>query len=67
MTEIKLMTTSEAAKFLRLKEDTLLIWRCTKRYDLPYIKIGRKVFYKLSDLENFIESRTVQGGELCDN
>lgn len=49
----------EAAKILGVSVDTLAVWRCTKRYPLSYIKMGRKVFYRLVDLEKFIESRTV--------
>ena len=49
----------EAAKILGVSVDTLAVWRCTKRYPLTYIKMGRKVFYRASDLEKFIESRTV--------
>lgn len=56
----------EAAKILGVSVDTLAIWRCTKRYPLSYIKIGRKVFYRACDLENFIKSRTVTMDEnLC--
>jgi excisionase family DNA binding protein len=50
---------TEAAKILGVSVDTLAVWRCTKRYPLPYIKMGRKVFYRAADLEKFIESRTI--------
>lgn len=50
---------TEAAKILGVSVDTLAVWRCTKRYPLPYIKMGRKVFYRVADLEKFIDSRTV--------
>ena len=53
------LNSKEAAQVLGVSVDTLAVWRCTKRYPLPYIKMGRKVFYRVSDLENFIESRTV--------
>jgi hypothetical protein len=55
-----LLTPPEAAKFLRLKNPgTLAVWRTTKRYPLRYVKIGYRVFYKLTDLQAFIERRTV--------
>jgi predicted DNA-binding transcriptional regulator AlpA len=38
---------------------TLAVWRCTKRYNLPWTKIGRSVRYRLEDVEAFIASRTV--------
>ncbi len=49
----------EAAAILGVREETLAVWRCTKRYPLSYIKIGRKVFYRGKDLASFIESRAV--------
>lgn len=52
-------TAKEAARILGIREETLAVWRCTKRYPLPYIKIGRKVFYRGEDLKNFIDSNVV--------
>ncbi len=57
----QLLTTEEAADFLGLTRNTLEIWRCTQRYDLPYVKMGRLVKYKLSDLMAFIEKNTHPG------
>ncbi|MDZ4145690.1 MAG: helix-turn-helix domain-containing protein [Burkholderiales bacterium] len=48
----------ESAQFLGVKPTTLQIWRCTKRYPLPYIKVGRLVRYRQSDLEAFLNLRT---------
>lgn len=53
-----LRTEVESAQFLGVKPTTLQIWRCTKRYPLPYIKVGRLVRYRQSDLEAFLTSRT---------
>jgi predicted site-specific integrase-resolvase len=53
------MNSKQAAEVLGVTEDTLAVWRCTKRYPLPYVKIGRKVFYRAEDLQNFIDARTV--------
>jgi len=53
------LTPKEAADFLGVTTETLSVWRCDKRYDLPYIKIGSKVFYLKSDVENFIKSRRI--------
>jgi hypothetical protein len=58
--EQKLMTPSEACEYLGgMAEQTLAVWRSTKRYGLPYVKIGSKVFYKQADLDAFIAARTV--------
>jgi len=45
------------AQDLNVTEGTLQVWRSTGRYDLPYIKIGGKVMYRVSDINQFIESR----------
>lgn len=56
-----LRTEKEAAEFLGVKPATLQIWRCTGRYPLPYIKIGRLVRCRQSALDAFLTQRT-QGG-----
>jgi len=53
-----LLSPNEASLILGISPDTLAVWRCTKRYDLPYIKVGRLVRYSLDDIEAFIKSRT---------
>lgn len=57
MTE-KLLNTSEASQYLGVTRDTLAVWRTTRRYELPYIKVGRLVKYRLSDLDNWLNQRT---------
>ena len=42
-----LMTAEEAAQFLRTTEGTLAVWRCKGTYALPFVRRGRKVFYRL--------------------
>ncbi len=51
-----LFTRKQAADFLKCKPNTLAEWKCTKRYSLPCVKIGKNVRYKLSDLLKFIEN-----------
>jgi len=41
-----------------ISPDTLSVWRCTGRYNLPFVKIGRLVRYRKSDLDKFLASRT---------
>ena len=50
-----LLNRKEAAKFLGVEENTLAVWACTKRYNLPMIKVGRLVKYRYCDLLKFIE------------
>ena len=49
----------EAAQILGVTPGTLSVWRSTRRYPLPYVKVGRLVRYRDSDLLRFIEARTV--------
>lgn len=58
----ELLSRKEAAAYLGVAEQTLAIWKCTKRYDLPYVKIGKLVKYKKSDLDAFI-ARNVQSAQ----
>lgn len=57
MTE-KLLNSQEASQYLGVTRDTLAVWRTTRRYELPYIKVGRLVKYRLSDLDNWLNQRT---------
>jgi hypothetical protein len=53
------MPSDAAAAYLGVKTATLAIWRSTKRYPLPYIKVGRLVQYRKAHLDAFLNSRTV--------
>lgn len=46
-------STKTTAKLIGVKEGTLAVWRCTKRYNLPYYKIGSNVRYPLFGLLKF--------------
>lgn len=54
-----LLTENEAAELLGIKPQTLSVWRCHKRYSLPFIRVGRRIRYRRSACERFLESRTV--------
>ncbi|PIA72812.1 DNA-binding protein [Ectopseudomonas toyotomiensis] len=47
-----------AAAVLGVQKSTLSVWRSLGRYNLPYVKIGRSVKYRISDLAEFIANRT---------
>jgi predicted DNA-binding transcriptional regulator AlpA len=53
----KLLSPLEAARLLQVSTNTLAVWRCEKRYRLPYVKIGSLVRYRQVDVETFIQSR----------
>ena len=48
-----------AAEYIGVTPRTLEVWRCTKRYQIPFIKVGRLVKYRKSALDAFLESRTI--------
>lgn len=55
----ELLTEQEVALELKVSKGTLAVWRCTKRYPLPYIKVGRLVRYQRSGLNSFVSARTI--------
>lgn len=46
----------EVASIIGVQHKTLTTWRHTKRVDIPFVKIGRSVKYKVSDLRAFVEA-----------
>ncbi len=58
-----LLSREEAAAYLGLRPQTLACWAITGRYSLPFIKCGRLCKYRRTDLDKFLERRTVGGGE----
>lgn len=57
-----LLDEKPAAEFLDVSPGTLSVWRCTGRYALPFIKVGRRVKYRRTDLIAWLESRTRSNG-----
>lgn len=55
---MELMTTKEAADYLKLSEQTLRIWRCQKKIDLPYIRTGRYIRYDKKEVDIFLNKNS---------
>lgn len=53
-----LLDPQQAASYLGLAVQTLAVWRTTRRYPLAFVKVGSRVYYRRSALEQFLESRT---------
>ncbi|WP_218644557.1 helix-turn-helix domain-containing protein [Thiomicrorhabdus cannonii] len=53
-----LIPPDETAKQLGVTIGTLATWRNTGRNNLPFVKIGRKVMYRQSDIESWIAKHT---------
>ena len=52
-----ILTRREAARFLSVSERQ--VWNLQNDGRLPHVRIGRSVRFRVSDLEAFIEARTV--------
>jgi len=51
----RLLTPREVAAMLRVAVGTLAVWRSTKRYPLPYLKLGHAVRYREEDIRDFMK------------
>jgi excisionase family DNA binding protein len=58
LTRPALLDEKQAAEYLNVSTQTLSNWRCTGRYKLPFIRIGRAIRYRLDHLEKWLASRT---------
>ena len=56
-----LLTPQECGERLGVTVHTLAIWRSAKSVPLDYVKVGRLVRYKASDVERFLDVRTKKG------
>jgi len=54
-----LLSNDQAAAYIGVTPRTLEVWRCTKRYPIPFIKVGRLVKYRRSSLDDFLNQQTV--------
>lgn len=49
----------EAAKFLNISVSCLRNWRC-QRKGPPYVKIGKRVLYRVEDLNSFLAHHRIE-------
>jgi predicted site-specific integrase-resolvase len=50
----RLLTTSEVCDLWGFEPQTLRKWRCTGRGDLNFIRIGKSIRYRQSDIEAYL-------------
>ena len=55
----ELLSRREAAELLGVKTQTLAKWASVQRYDLPYIKVGKAVRYRRTDIDLYLVRNTV--------
>lgn len=60
----RLVDAKECAQILGVTVGTLAVWRCTRRYALPWIRCGRSIRYRLDHIDAFLASRTNPGTSL---
>ena len=58
MSTSTLLTRDQAAGMLGIKPQTLAVWATTGRNRLPFVKVGRCVRYRASDLQAWLAERT---------
>ena len=51
-----LLRPQQVAHILGVTIQTLAQWRCSKRYSLPWVRVGRSIKYRPEDVEAFIEA-----------
>ena len=54
-----LLNREEAAKYLGVSPSTLANWACSRKFNLPYFRVGKSVRYRKADLDVFIQSGEV--------
>jgi predicted site-specific integrase-resolvase len=52
-----LVTPQEVATHLGVAVGTLAVWRCLGKIELKWVKIGRSVKYRPSDIKAYVISR----------
>ena len=54
-----LLDRSEAAEYTGFAHGTLEVW-ASERKNLSYLKLGKKAYYRKSELDRFLKTRTVE-------
>jgi excisionase family DNA binding protein len=59
----ELLNREQTAELIGVAASTLDQWRCYRRHGLPFIRVGRLIRYKRSQIEAWLKSRTDDGGQ----
>ena len=59
----ELFDDKQAAAYIDIPPSALKKARCEGRFDLPYLKIGRRVKYRRADLDAFLDRCVIRPGE----
>jgi len=55
----ELLDPASAANVLGVDRGTLAAWRSNGRYQIPFVRFGRTVRYRMDDLLEFLQRHTV--------
>ena len=55
---INLLNEHQVAKILNISVRTLQKWRHESKKNLPYVKIGKLVRYRIEDIQKYIDSNS---------
>ena len=63
MNDTDLLTPEDVADQLQIEQATLAAWRrgVGPGADLPYIRVGGQIRYRASDVQAWLDARTVNG------
>lgn len=56
-----LATPTEASTLIKINAGTLQKWRSTGENNIPFVKIGRSVRYRVTDLKAYVDRHVVGG------
>lgn len=59
-----LLDERKTAKLLGIAPNTLAQWRFSGKVDLPFIRMGRNIRYRVSDIEDFLRRNTKNQSEV---
>ena len=51
----EMLSTKRAAQYLGFETNTLAVWRSNGRHNLKFVRIGRSIRYRKSDLDRFLD------------
>jgi hypothetical protein len=54
----RLQNNLNAADYIGIPANTLQYWRTTGAQQIPFIKVGRRVMYRISDLDAWLAQHT---------
>jgi excisionase family DNA binding protein len=61
----RFLTSDQAAEYIGIAPQTLAAWRCLKRQQIAFTKVGRLCKYRVEDLDAWLASRVQNPTDLA--